>query len=157
MFREKDIVNLIQHLFTCGSYFRDKNIQLVTDAHFGHFVPVAYLRLWKVYVTSSFLAKQRIGISGIKELSKDKLSGQQLNTLLRSVEEDENEYKNDETNSETESDDSAVGQSEQKQKVVKYLSRAKTSMQFFEKQISLKPKYSHIGVDINFSNSTPRF
>ena len=142
MFREKDMGNLIKLLFTCGNYFRDKNIQLVTDAHFGHFVPVAYLRLWKVYVTSSFLAKQRIGISGIKKLSKDKLSGQQLNTLLRSVEEDENEDKNDETNSETELDDSAVGQSEQKQKVVKYPSRAKTSIQFFGKQISLKPKGS---------------
>jgi len=102
------------------------NIQLVTDAHFGHFVPVAYLRLLKVYVTSSFLSKQRIGISGITEFSKDILSEQQLNTLLRSVEEDENEDKNDETNSETESDDSAVGQSEQKRKVVKLLSRAKT-------------------------------
>ena len=143
MFREKDMGNLIQLLFTCGNYFRDKNIELVTDAHFGHFVPVAYLRLWKVFVTSSFLAKQRIGLSGIKELSKEKLNKQQLNTLLRSIEEDEKEDKVDEDDSETESDDSAVGESEQKQKVVKLLSRAKTNMDFFEKQISLKPKGSY--------------
>ena len=135
--------NLIQLLFTCGNYFRDKNIELVTDAHFGHFVPVAYLRLWKVFVTSSFLAKQRIGISAIKELSNDKLNEQQLNALLTGVEEDLKEGNVDEVDSETESDDSAVGQSDPKRKVVKLLSRAKTNMDFFEKKISLKPKGSY--------------
>ena len=45
IFCEKDIGNLVQLLFTCGNYFRYKDTELITDAHFGHFVPVAYLRL----------------------------------------------------------------------------------------------------------------
>ena len=62
--------NLIQLLFTCGDYLRGKDIELVTDAHFGHLVPIAWLRSMKVYVTTSFNPGQRIGVSNIAELSK---------------------------------------------------------------------------------------
>ena len=60
MFREKDMGNLLQRLFTCGDYFRDKEIELVTDSQFGHMVPTVYLRLFKVYVSFSFNQGPRV-------------------------------------------------------------------------------------------------
>ena len=81
MFREKDMGNLVQLLFTCGDYFRGKDIELVTDSHFGHMVPIAYLRLLKVYVTSSFNQGSRIGISNIPELSRKKYTTEELKSL----------------------------------------------------------------------------
>ena len=81
MFREKDMGNLVQLLFTCGDYFRGKEIELITDSHFGHIVPIAYLRLLKVYVTSSFNQESRIGISNIPELSRKKYPVQELKSL----------------------------------------------------------------------------
>ena len=71
-FREKDMGNLIQLLFTCEDYFRYRNFELVTDSHFGHLVPIAFLRMWGVYATSSFNPKSRIGVSNLLELSKKK-------------------------------------------------------------------------------------
>ena len=41
IFREKDMGKIIQLLFTCGDYLRNKDIELVTDSHFGHIVPKA--------------------------------------------------------------------------------------------------------------------
>ena len=43
-FRKRDMGNLIQLIFCCGEYFRGKDIELVTDSHCGHLVPIAYLR-----------------------------------------------------------------------------------------------------------------
>ena len=73
MFREKDMGNLFQLIFTCGEYFRFKDLQLVTDAHFGHIIPIIFSLFWKLFITSSFSASQRIGISGIDELMKKHL------------------------------------------------------------------------------------
>ena len=66
VFREKDMGNLIQLFFTCENYFRYRNIELITDAHFGHFVPVSLLSLWNVFATSSFIPASRIGILYIR-------------------------------------------------------------------------------------------
>ena len=44
MFRERDMGNLFQLIFTCGEYFRYKDLQLVTDSHFGHIVPLIFSR-----------------------------------------------------------------------------------------------------------------
>ena len=44
MFREKDIGNLLQLVFSCGEYYRFKNIELVADSHFGHVLPMIYAR-----------------------------------------------------------------------------------------------------------------
>ena len=65
--------NTLQLIFSSGNYFRFKDLELVTDSHFGHLTPIVYARLWKLFVTSSFTASQRIGISGIEELSTKKL------------------------------------------------------------------------------------
>ena len=74
MFRTRDMGNLIQLIFCCGEYFRGKDIELITDSHFGHLDPIAYLRLYNVFATSSFNAGQRIGVSSIAELSKKALT-----------------------------------------------------------------------------------
>ena len=73
MFREKDMGNLLQLLFTAGDYFRGKDLELVTDSHFGHLTPLVYARLWKVYITSSFTVSQRLGISAMTQLSNKKM------------------------------------------------------------------------------------
>ena len=43
--REKDIGNLMQLIFSCGDYLRYRNIELVVDSHFGHVVPITFLRV----------------------------------------------------------------------------------------------------------------
>ena len=48
LFRERDMGILLQLLFSCGNYFRYQNIQLIADSKFGHLVPLAYLRTWKI-------------------------------------------------------------------------------------------------------------
>ena len=45
VFREKDMGNLIMLIFMSGDYFRYKDLEMVSDSHFGHLVPVAFLRL----------------------------------------------------------------------------------------------------------------
>ena len=84
MFREKDIGNLSQLLFSCGDYFRYRNTELVTDSHFGHLVPLSYLRLWKVFATSSFTASTRIGVN-IPELDNKELSETEKKDLWTST------------------------------------------------------------------------
>ena len=101
MFRERDMGNLCQLLFTCDNYFRYKNIELVTDAHFGHLVPVAFLRLWMVYATCSFSPAQRLGISNL-ELSKVKLNKEEQLRLTSSWENEKK--KNSDSDSSGESD-----------------------------------------------------
>ena len=84
MFRETDMGNLLQLMFMCGDYFRYKNVELITDSHFGHMVPISFLVLWKVFATCSFSAS-RIGISNIKELSKTKLTKVEFEALLSKI------------------------------------------------------------------------
>ena len=96
MFREKDMGNLIQLIFRCGEYFRGKDIELVTDSHFGHLVPIAYLRLLNVYTTSSFTPGARIGVSNIALLSKKKYTKEEKKVVLETekkvLEENKDEF-----------------------------------------------------------------
>ena len=85
MFRENDMGNLLQLVFSCNDYFRFKDIELVTDSHFGHITPIVYSRFWKLFVTSSFTVFQRIGISSIEELSKTKLGKPERDALLKKL------------------------------------------------------------------------
>ena len=73
MFREKDMGNLLQLLFTAGDYFRGKDLELVTDSHFGYLTPLVYARLWKVYITSLFMVLQRLGISDVTQMSNKEM------------------------------------------------------------------------------------
>ena len=87
MFREKDMGDVLQMIFTCRDYFRGAGVELVTDSHFGHFVPVVFLKTWNIYVTSSFQQKQRIGISNIKELSKKEYDDSEKEKVLHELKE----------------------------------------------------------------------
>ena len=79
-FREKDMGNLVMMIFMCGEYFRGKDIELIADSHFGHIAPVAFLRIWNVYSTCSFLTSRR-GLSNLPILSRKKLSDQEIDQL----------------------------------------------------------------------------
>ena len=86
-FRERDIGNLFQMLFSTGNYLSFWDVELVADSHFGHITPIAFVRS---YVTASFRASQRIGIKNITELSKEMLSKEDVHDLL--TKEDEKGY-----------------------------------------------------------------
>ena len=93
MFREKDMGNLVFLLFTCGDYFRGKNIELVTDSHFGHLVPVAYLRTMKIFATSSFTAGVRLGTKNIPELSKKEFTKEEKQDARKKIRDQSDEKK----------------------------------------------------------------
>ena len=86
IFREHDMGNLLLLIFQCGNYFRYRNVELITDSHFGHFVPVAFLAQWKIHATSS-VETNRKGISNLPENSKKKLEEEELHQLLEKEEE----------------------------------------------------------------------
>ena len=141
MFREKDMGNLIQLIFECGDYFTNKDIELVTDAHFGHLVPIVYLRSMKVYVTSSFNAGQRIGVSKIAELSKVKYDKKEKENIIRVIKEqvEKTEEKFDpygDTDSNSEED---VKEYSKKPKRKNYRS-VTTPLKLFEQQLQQKPR-----------------
>ena len=81
VFREKYMGNLLQLMFECDGYFRYMNIEFVADSHFGHIVPVAFLSLWDILCTCSFLPTRR-GVSKLKELSSQKLSTHEQEMVL---------------------------------------------------------------------------
>jgi len=146
MFREKDMGNLIQLLFNCGDYFINKDIELVTDGHFGHLVPIVYLRSMKVYVTSSFNAAQRIGISKIAELSKKKYDKKEKENIIRGIKEQDKKeqvektkknfdpYEDEETDSEED-----IKEYAKKPKRETYRS-VTTPLKLFEQQLQKKPR-----------------
>ena len=74
MLREKEIGRLVELIFSSDNYFRYKEVELVADSHFGHLVPMIFLRLWKIHAITSFTVARRIGISNLKEVSKKKLT-----------------------------------------------------------------------------------
>ena len=88
IFREHDMGNLVLLLFWCGDYFRYKHVELITDSHFGHFVPVAFLSLWHVKCTSSALPSRK-GISNLQEISGEKLSDEDREKLADEKSENE--------------------------------------------------------------------
>ena len=138
VFREKDMGNLIQLFFICGDYFRFKNIEFVTDSHFGHLVPVLYLTLWKILVTSSFRVS-RVGVKQIERFSKEKLSESQREILLRKLAQNKEPSQRRSLlelgESDSESDNSLSDSAE-----TKFLKKAKTQLDFFEKEMGQKAK-----------------
>ena len=80
--------NLVLLLFWCGNYFRYKHVELVTDSHFGHYVPVSFLSLWNIKCTSSALPSRK-GISNLQEISGEKLSDEDREKLADEKSENE--------------------------------------------------------------------
>ena len=141
MFREKDMGNLIQLLFTCGDYLRGKDIELVTDAHFGHLVPIAWLRSMKVYVTSSFNPGQRIGVSNIAELSKVKYGKKEKEKIIGQMkkEVDESQHKFDPYEDIRSDSEGEVKEYAKTEKPQSYRS-VTTPLKLFETQLQKKPR-----------------
>jgi len=54
--------NLMLLLFQCKDYFRYRRIELIADSHFGHFVPITFLKQRKILCTTSVLTSRK-GIS----------------------------------------------------------------------------------------------
>ena len=127
----------------CGDYFIGKNIEMVSDSHFGHLVPIAYLRLLKVYATSSFNQAPRMGISNIAELSKKKYTTEEKikqiekhRNFLENKEDKFDPYTDDFENTEEDIKPYAVRKSNKKFS----LRSIKTPLQLFEKLQSMKPR-----------------
>ena len=140
MFRERDMGNLIQLIFVCGDYFRYKNVELVCDSHFDHIVPIAFLRLWKIFSTCSFSAMSRIGTKHLPELSKTKLSKEDLQALVEATDEKINvaaRPERDVFESDLEVDEYTEYD---EKKMRKKFGRVKSRIQFFEKKLSMKKK-----------------
>ena len=139
MFREKDMGRLVELIFISDNYFRYRDVELVADSHFGHLVPLIFLRLWKIHATTSFNPSQRIGLSNLEELCKKKLTKEELSNL---AEEEEKEEVMEMTvfdplvSSESESDVKPYAEKIKVRKGKKVHSR----LQFFEKKLSKKPK-----------------
>ena len=107
----------------------------MTDAHFGHLVPVAFLSFWNVFVTASFNAKTRKGISNIEELSTRKLSKEEIQELkhVEEVEEEKDPL-------DIESSDSEYGHTGYDKPKKKKSKAFKSRLQFFENQLTLEEK-----------------
>ena len=135
MFREKDMGNLLQLVFSCREYFRFKDIELVTDSHFGHIVPIVYTRFWKLFVTSSFSVSQRLGVSSIEELSKKKLGSSERQALVAKLQE-EKESENIMLDEDSDVDISDYGEEAGVKK--KTFRGLKTKQHFFEHDLTKK-------------------
>ena len=107
----------------------------MTDAHFGHLVPVAFLSFWNVFVTASFNAKTRKGISNIEELSTRKLSKEEIQELKQVEEVEEEKAPLD-----IESSDSEYGHTGYDKPMKKKSKAFKSKLQFFENQLKLEEK-----------------
>ena len=107
----------------------------MTDAHFGHLVPVAFLSFWNVFVTASFNAKTRKGISNIEELSTRKLSKEEIQELkhVEEVEEEKDPL-------DIESSDSEYGHTGYDKPKKKKSKAFESRLQFFENQLKLEEK-----------------
>ena len=144
MFRERDMGNLVQLLFMCGEYFRGKNVELVTDSNFGHLVPIVYLRMLKVYATSSFNQAARIGISNIKELSRRSFSETELKKQKEKLLQEPLEIKEARFDPLAETCPEEIADNVQPyakpKSRRKYIRLSKTPLVLFEKELSLKPR-----------------
>ena len=137
-FREQDMGKLLFLIFQCDEYFRYRDMELITDSHFGHLVPIAFCRLWKIHCTSSVLVSRK-GISGIDFLSKEKLSKDEIKNELDSIDTKE-EVKAQEEGNVEEDNTGALGYCEPKKKRI----TLKTKLDIFEHKLRLKPKGSYL-------------
>ena len=134
--------NLVLLLFWCGNYFRYKHVELVTDSHFGHYVPVSFLSLWNIKCTSSALPSRK-GISNLQEISGEKLSDEDREKLADEKSENEtNIVKFDQLEPDEEEkaeDDSARIYGEAKKKKIKK-SKVKTRLDYFRNKLVQQSK-----------------
>ena len=144
MFREKDMGNLFQLIFTCGEYFRFKDLQLVTDSHFGHLVPIIFARFWKLFITSSFSASQRIGISGIPDLSRTNLGNGDREQMLAVFKEDLKKSEGNNFHHDSSDNDDSDYCQKTSPKKKKSFRQLKSKLHFFEKRLSIKEKGSFL-------------
>ena len=110
----------------------------MTDSHFGHLVPLGFLRLWKVFATCSFRTS-RVGVK-IPSLSKADLKIEEREELLR-TEEGQKLLRT----FEPDNDDSESSDTEEKEDMTlkkKLLRKMSTRLVFFEKTLSLEKKGS---------------
>ena len=123
-------------IFESGYYFRFKNIELITDSHFGHLVPIAFCRLWGLYCTSSVLVSRK-GVSKLDFLSNKKLTKEEIH---KKNEELELAVANDEEKLYVEEkekvEDARLGYCDKK----KNPKTLKSNLAFFEHGLSQKPK-----------------
>ena len=138
MFREKDIGNLLQMIFECGDYFRYRNMEMIADSHFGHMVPVAFLRLWDIFATFA-TRPSRLGVCHIPELESKDLSKVEMAKLLDvKFKEEVKEDSSDELDYSETMNIEELNEKERKQK--KAFGRVKTRLKFFEKDVGTKSK-----------------
>ena len=135
-FREQDIGNLLLMIFESGDYFRFKNVELITDSHFGHLVPMAFCRLWGIYCTSSVLVSRK-GVSKLDFLSNKKLSKEEMKKKFEELElEEVKDREILDVEEEKKVEDARLGYCDKK-KAPKTL---KSNLAFFEHDLSQKPK-----------------
>ena len=140
VFRKQDMGNLLQLIFQCGDYFRYKDVQLIGDSHFGHIVPMSFLRLYGVFCTCSALPSRK-GLSNIKELSSKKIDEAKLEELMASWGRKPGAQASLLSDDDTDSQDSAAEYARATvRKNEKKLRRSKSRIQFFERELSLKRK-----------------
>ena len=152
-FREQDMGNLLQLVFQCDQYFRHKNIELITDSHFGHLVPVAFCRLWGIHCTSSALVSRK-GLSKISFLSKKKLTKEEIKVKLEANNSDEvkemksfDPFSNLESSEDDKDEEQILDYAEQKPKK----KGLRTECAFYEQKLMTKPKGSYEVYKTNFS------
>ena len=158
LFKERDIGILLQLLFSCGSYFRYQNIQLIADSKFGHIVPLAYLRTQKVYSACSFLPS-RVG-HNIQELSSKKLSVEEKKPFVAKLLARKHEYEaksdsDEKTESISTESDSGNQRNHDLRKTERKFNKLKTPLQFFQKGLTYTNKgtYKVWGTNINVFSS----
>ena len=128
--------NLIQMLFTSREYFRYRDIELIADSHFGHITPVAFLRTWGVFVTTSFNPSSRLGVKSIDELSKEELTKEEVQDLFIAEDAKSEDQKKDIWDSDNSSDGVAVEAGAIKPQHFKKM----TKLKVFENILSSKEK-----------------
>ena len=147
-FREQDMGNLLQLVFQCDQYFRYKNIELITDSHFGHLVPIAFCRLWGIHCTSSALVTRK-GLSKISFLSKKKLTKEEIKVKL--------EEENTEQAQEKKRSDPFLQIENSKEQILEYAEKKKktrgllTECDFYEHNLMKSPKGSYTVHKTNFN------
>ena len=145
VFREKDTGDILQMIFSCGDYFRNIGMELVTDSHFGHFVPAVFLRTWGIYMTSSFSQNSRLGISNITELSRKKYDPSQKQTIIDGLKKFSESKECKEEQFDPFADSSSSSEEEKIKpygipKRKKTFRSVKTPLKLFEKKLSMSPK-----------------
>ena len=134
-FREKDIGNLIWLMFQSGDYFRFRNLELIADSHFGHLTPIIFLKSWGVFSTVSFNAHSRVGVQGIKELSKQELDKNQVQNII-----DEKSQKQSATQVFDPYASPSSSDSEDVRAKENLRARKMTGIKFFEEFLKIEPK-----------------